>query len=109
MKLNYVPLLQVARELHGMPRGMERFEHYIRTLTNDDGTDVELTPLLVMNPMGKEHMTALLDELIALDADAIGARVALEASAQLADVPGDYRTALMIADDLKGGWTNRYD
>ena len=41
-----------------------------------------------MNPMGKEHVAERLDALLALDADGIGARVAAEASAGLADVPG---------------------
>src|SRR5262249_50348200 len=34
---------------------------------------------------------------------------AAEASARLADVPGDYKVTLVVADDLMGGWTNRYD
>ena len=109
MKLNYVPLLQVQRELQGMPRGMARFGQYLRTLMKDDGSDVELTPLLAMNPMGKDHVTNLLAALLAMDADAIGAREAEAASDPLVDVPGEYRAALVIVDDLMGGWTNRYD
>ena len=67
-----------------------------------------MLPLLVMNPMGKDHVTALLDALLALDADGVGARAAADASAALADVPGDYKAALVVADDLMGGGTNRY-
>jgi hypothetical protein len=62
-----------------------------------------------MNPMGKDHVTALLDVLLAMDADDIGARAATEASVQLADVPGDFKVGLVVADDLLGGGTNRYD
>jgi hypothetical protein len=109
MQLNYVPLLRTARELHDMPRGITRFRQYLRTLANEEGTDIELTPLLMMNPMGKDHVTALLDALLALDADGVGARAAAEASAGTADVPGEFRTGLVVADDLMGGWTNRYD
>ena len=108
MKLNYVPLLHVQRDLHDLPRGPERFREYLRTILNDDGSDVELPPLVLMNPMGKDHVTALLDALLALDADGVGARAAADASAALADVPGDYKVALVVADDLMGGWTNRY-
>jgi hypothetical protein len=61
-----------------------------------------------MNPMGKDHVTALLDGLLALDADGIAARAVAEASVQLANEPGDFKVALVIADDLMGGWTNRY-
>jgi hypothetical protein len=108
MKLDYVPLLRVARQLYGIPLGRERFGQYLRTITNDDGTDVELIPLLIMNPMAKGHVTALLDALLELDADGVGARAAAEASSRLADEPGEFRAALVVADDLKGGWTNRY-
>jgi hypothetical protein len=108
MKLDYVPLLQVARELHGLPRNYDRFRRYLRTIGGREDGKLELPPLVIMNPMGKEHVTALLDALLALDADGIAARAAAEASAQLADVPGDYKAALMVADDLMGGWTNRY-
>ena len=46
---------------------------------------------------------------LALDADGVAARAAAEASARLADVPGDFQAGLVVADDLMGGWTNRYD
>src|SRR4051812_8127726 len=62
-----------------------------------------------MNPMGKDHVTALLDKFLAMDADDIGARVAAEALARLADVPGDFKAGLVVVDDLLGGGTNRYD
>lgn len=109
MNLEYVPLLRVQRDLHAIPRGYERFVQYLRTLLTEDGTDIELPPLAIMNPMGKDHVTALLDALLAFDADAVGARAAAEASARLADVPGDFKAALVVTDDLMGGWTNRYD
>jgi len=32
MKLEYVPLLQVQRDLYKMPRGFERFREYIKTM-----------------------------------------------------------------------------
>src|SRR5262245_59806847 len=75
---------------------------------NADGTGPELTPLLLANPMGKDHVTALLDALITLDADGIAARSAAEASAELAGEPGDFDAGLVVVDDLMGGWTNRY-
>ena len=34
MTLTFVPLLQVQRDLYGLPRGMERFREYIRTMTD---------------------------------------------------------------------------
>jgi hypothetical protein len=108
MNLRYVPLLQTQRELQGLPRNLERFRRYVRTMS-PDGTTLDLPPLGLMNPMGKDHVTALLDALLALDADGVATRALAEASAQVANDPGDFKVALVVADDLMGGWTNRYD
>jgi hypothetical protein len=108
MNVEYVPLLRIARELQGMPRNHDRFKQYLRTIFNYDDEVMERPALLWMNPMGRDHVTALLDALLTLDADTIAARAAAQAAEQLADEPGDYKIALVIADDLMGGWTNRY-
>ena len=107
MKLTYVPLLATLRSIYAVPRGPDRFDTYLNTTLKPDRSDVEILPLLIANPMAKEHVTALLDDLLALDADSLGARIAAEAADQLADVPGEFPVCLMVADDLKGGWTNR--
>jgi len=108
MQLQYVPLLQTQRDLYAMPPNKKRFEHYIRTMTNADGSDVELVPLVAMNPMAKDHVAALLDTFLAFDADKMGANAAAEASEALKEEPGKFRASLVVVDDLKGGWTNRY-
>ena len=108
MNLEYVPLLQMYRDVQALPRNFARFEEYLRTVLNDDRSDVEFLPLLAANPMGKEHVLALLDQLLAMDADGIGAQAAKGASAETADVPGEYKASLVLVDDLKGGWTNRW-
>ncbi len=64
--------------------------------------------MLAMNPMAREHVTVLLESLLTLDADGIGASAAAEAADQLADEAGDYQTCLVVSDDLMGGWTNRW-
>jgi hypothetical protein len=116
MNLDYVPLLRIMRELHSIPRGQppdfngkKRFRQYLRTIFDYDRKVVKLPLLLAMNPMGKDHVTALLDAYLAMDADGIGARATAEAAARLADVPGDFKVGLVVADDLMGGGTNRYD
>src|SRR3954464_11327079 len=65
--------------------------------------------MLLMNPMGKAHVAALLDALIAIDDDGVTARAVEEIAVRLADEPGECEVALVVADDLKGGGTNRYD
>ena len=42
MNLEYVPLLRVQRELHGIPPGMGRFRQYLRTLAGQDRLALEL-------------------------------------------------------------------
>jgi hypothetical protein len=109
MKLDYVPLLRIQRDIHDLPLGMDRFREYLRTIWTPSDADGERIPMLLMNPMGKGHVAALLDALLALDADRIAARAAEDAATRLADEPGECKVALVVADDLKGGGTNRYD
>jgi hypothetical protein len=109
MNITYVPLLSIQRELQRIPRSHERFNQYLSTVLNEDRSDVELLPLLGANPMAKDHVTALLNDYLAMDADGIAAGEITEAAFQLADEPGDFKASLVIADDLMGGWTNRYD
>jgi len=106
MRLEFLKLLQIQRDLYAMPRGMERFHAYIRTMTDDEG-DLAL-PLVAMNPMGKDHVPALLDEYIRLDADGAAEREMAALRDAYPDVAKTFRIALVLADDLKGGWTNRF-
>jgi hypothetical protein len=115
MNLDYVPLIRVMRKLHDIPRGQppdfngrKRFRHYLRTIFDYDKKVCKLPLLLAMNPMAKDHVTALLDAYLAMDADGIGARATAEAAARLADLPGDFKVGLVVCDDLLGGGTNRY-
>jgi hypothetical protein len=107
MELEFVPLLQVQRDLYGLPRGMERFRAYLRTMVDPNTGDLEL-PLVAMNPMGKEHVPALLDRLLELQADDVGDAAVASVREQLRDEPGRFRVGLVVADDARGGWTNRY-
>lgn len=107
MRIEHIELLARARELHNTPRGMERFREYLR-LISGGGDDVELLPLVAMNPMGREHVAARLDELLALGAERSAAEAVREAVRRLPEQPGDFKHGLALADDLHGGWTNRY-
>jgi hypothetical protein len=110
MWLSFLPLLQVQRDLYAMPRGMERFREYIRTMTDPETGDLAL-PLVAMNPMGKEHVAALIEQYIALDAEGIAQRALSEvrlASTREPSSERQYKVGLVVSDDLKGGWTNRW-
>lgn len=117
MKLEFIPLLQLQRDLYNIPRGQERFRVYLETMLDADASDIELPPLALMNPMGKEHIPAMLDTLLAMDADAVAAsaiaqlleaKPIAEVIKQFEKIPGKFKVGLVVADDLMGGWTNRY-
>ena len=113
MKLDYIPLLPVQRELHSIPRTEwingkpKRFLEYLRVMTTADGNGLTRPPLVAINPMAKDHVTDRLDELLALDADEIAARAASEAAAELAEEPGEFKGTVIVVDDWMGPWTNR--
>lgn len=106
MDLEFLPLLPVHRELYSMPRGMERFRAYLARMTGGSG-DLAL-PLVSMNPMGKEHLLAAVEAWIACGAEDAAQRAVREAAARFAVVPGRLRIGLVLADDVAGGWTNRW-
>lgn len=108
VKIQYVPLLPVQYGIQSLPRDYSRFQQYLRTVMNAAGTGPELIPLLLANPMGKAHVTVLLDALIALNADGVAAQTVVEASTELVNEPGDFDAGMIVVDDLMGGWTNRY-
>lgn len=107
MKLEFVPLLGLQRDLYRIPRGFERFREYLRVMIDPSGNDLAL-PIVAMNPMGKDHVPEFLDALLALDADTMAGRAIDEMAPEVADEPGSYRCTLVLADDRGGGWTNRY-
>ena len=104
MNLKYVPLLRAQRELYDLPRGWERFQEYLKTMVDDATGGIKL-PLSGMNPMGKEHLPALLDEYLSFDADDLAARAVAEVAP---DIAGAFKVTLVLCDDAQGGWTNRY-
>jgi hypothetical protein len=107
MKLEFVPLLQRQRELYRIPRGSERFRAYLRQLIDWDVEEMRL-PLFVMNPMGKDHVAAFLDALLAFDADRLATEAIRDVEPEFRDMGGNYKVALVVADDRMGGWTNRF-
>jgi hypothetical protein len=106
MKLDYVRMLAVQRDLYRIPRGPDRFREYLKTMLDPDTGDLRL-PLTAMNPMAKDHVPRYLDLLQAMGAEEVGAQAARDAEGRLGDEPGAYRVGLLVADDMGGGWTHR--
>lgn len=107
MRVEYVPVLHLQRTLHDLPPGRERFDRYIGMIRTSDLSDIELIPLVVANPMAKDHVAILLDQLLAFDADGIAAKTTDDLNRQFSNVECYCRASLVVIDDLHGGWTNR--
>jgi len=106
MKLEYVPMLAVQRDLYRIERGSGRFHQYLQTMLDPETGELRL-PLTMMNPMAKEHLPKYLDLLQAIGAEEVGARAMEDALAKLGEEPGHYRVGIVVADDAGGGWTHR--
>jgi hypothetical protein len=104
MPLEYIPLLDKQRELYTIPMGMERFREYLKTVVGDatghdldsrskilssmkrDGKrifDLELPPLISINPMAKEHALKYVEALLALGAEDVAREAVREAEGRL--------------------------
>ena len=107
MELTYVPLLQIQRELHGIPRhgAVPAVSAHDQERRRDRR---RACPALGHESDGQRSCEGLARRLLGSRRRRSRGRAVAEASARLADVPGDFKAALVVADDLKGGWTNRY-
>ena len=108
MQLCFMPLLAVIREIYHMPIGWDRFGRYVGTILSDDRADALYPPLIALNPMAKPHVTAAIEALIALDAEAIAAATLAEINGELAALPYHLWVGFTVVDDVRGGWTDRY-
>src|SRR4051812_40842360 len=81
MRLEYVPLLGMQRDLYRIPRGLDRFRAYARTMGEDDRDDSRVAPLVALNPLAKGHVVELIEALLRLDAEGLASETAAEASA----------------------------
>jgi hypothetical protein len=97
--------LEKVRGLYQLPRTFERFQSYLNLVSVDTGT--EALPLSKLNPMAKEHALAYVETLIAMNAEDIVCAAATEAASRL-DGDEALKVLLVLMDDAKGGWTNRY-
>lgn len=107
MTMQFVPLLQIQRDLLDIPRGMERFRAYLNTITNETHDDVDLVPLVSMNPMSREHVAESQETLMALGAEAIGAQAVADFEARCPHIQSPHKVGIVVVDDIAGGWTNR--
>lgn len=83
---------------------MQRFQGY-RSLMLESRN--EILPLGAFSPMGKKQ-SAYLDSLLELNAEAVATQAAECAANRLSNIPGNYRIILVVLDEAKNGWTQRF-
>lgn len=106
MAITYIPLLTRIRPLYDLPREPDqRFPFYIAQVRA--GETIGCPPLVAYNPMGKAHVGAYLDGLIALDVDNLAQAWIDALPQQILAHLDDMRLGIAVVDDVAGGWTER--
>lgn len=108
MRIDYFPALPELKRLYEMPRDEERFRAYLRTMIDEDGEELGFAPLVLANPMAREHVRELVDRYHELDADSIALQTIESILPELSHFDERFDASLVIVDDQKGGWTNRF-
>lgn len=106
MPFQLLPVIDKMIELYEEPIGFERFHKYITIINGNSKSNMEM-PVGGYNPMAKSHVLHKLKELKALQAEDIIARVCEEVNGMV-KIRDTFKVSLTLADDLMGGWTERY-
>jgi hypothetical protein len=109
MKFELIPIVDTMFDLYEKPRSQERFQEYISILRDPKNGDLTL-PIAGFNPMAKGHILQKLIELKELKAEQVVQDTLQSINITLTGEqdPRTFKVVLNLADDLMGGWTNRY-
>jgi hypothetical protein len=109
MTFELLPTIDIMIDLYEKPRTFERFQEYLKTLQGDTKGDIAI-PISGFNPMAKEHLLERLKELKNLGAEQIieGTLNDLNVNNFSKNSNRNFKVAINLSDDLKGGWTNRF-
>lgn len=112
MQFELLPCIEKMIEFYGQPKSAARFKTYLNMMLDQNGEDVVL-PIMIFNPMAKAHVVDKLKELSQLKAEDLtitslqGINNTLQQIDSIQD-KGIFKVCLVVADDAKGGWTNRF-
>lgn len=108
MRIDYVPTLPELKRLYEMPRDPSRFRAYLRTMIDETGEELGFAPLVLANPMARDHVRELVDRYLEMDADSIALQTIESLLPEFSNYDERFEASLVIVDDARGGWTNRY-
>ena len=109
LQFELLPTVDLMLGLYSQPRSPERFQNYLKLLQGDSKGDLVL-PIGNFNPMAKEHVVEKLQELKIMKAEQLIAKTLsdLNKTTTSSKENSVFKVALNVADDLHGGWTNKY-
>lgn len=107
MPFELLPVIGLMKTFYEQPRDLNRFKEYLNLLQGDTKGDLKL-PIGGFNPMAKEHAIQKLIELEAMGAEDVMAQALSEINVEEPSFQSSFKVSLTLADDLKGGWTNRF-
>ncbi|MES2389917.1 MAG: hypothetical protein V4543_18085 [Bacteroidota bacterium] len=109
MTFELLPVLHLMEQVYALPLSPARFGPYLQLLQTEVDSELAL-PIAGFNPMAKAHINAKMNELKAMNAEALVSEVLEELNIGTATLPDEriIKVALNLSDDLGGGWTNRY-
>lgn len=103
------PVLQQMADLYDLPRGPERFEHYLFMLQGNTKGEMIL-PIAGYNPMGKTMVQERIKELMDLNAEQVIDQHLTDINMQYSSIQpaGPYEVVINLSDDIGGAWTDRF-
>jgi hypothetical protein len=104
------PMLAALLEIYRIPPGKDRFDAYIKaTIAGATrAADVACPPLVLANPMAKDHANQQLETWLVLGAEEELTRILEDVNQKFSSLEFEtiVHVGLTLVDDLKGGWTD---
>jgi hypothetical protein len=109
MLFQLLPILDIMIDFYKKPINDLRFQEYLSLLKGSSKDDMAL-PIGGFNPMAKEHILEKLEQFKKINAEQIikEALDHLNLAGFAKSACRDFKVAINVSDDLKGGWTNRF-
>ncbi len=109
MKFKLLPVTDIMLELYESPVNPDRFSNYLKILQGNSKGDIKI-PVTFYNPMGKALVLNKLTALKNLQAEALIKETLKKINEDLSEIMPmlEISVSLALADDVGGGWTNRY-
>jgi hypothetical protein len=110
MKFVAEPMLKILLEVYRVPPGKDRFDAYIKAAIAGAtrASDVACPPLVMANPMAKNHANQQLEVWLELGAEEELIRILEVVNHKFSSLEFEtiVHVGLTLVDDLKGGWTD---